>query len=61
VKLAGKAKRVEKSESIEVSIPQEAMTGTSEVIPTLTPFLHPPIQHVKGLLNRRELPAELAH
>jgi hexokinase len=32
VKLAGKAKRVEKSESIEVSIPQEAMTGTSEVL-----------------------------
>eukprot|EP00243_Klebsormidium_subtile_P002992 TRINITY_DN16126_c0_g1_i1.p1 TRINITY_DN16126_c0_g1~~TRINITY_DN16126_c0_g1_i1.p1 ORF type:complete len:513 (-),score=122.60 TRINITY_DN16126_c0_g1_i1:323-1861(-) len=30
VKLAGKAKRVEKSESIEVSIPPEAMLGTSE-------------------------------
>lgn len=31
VKLAGKAKRVEKSEAIEVSIPPEAMLGTSEV------------------------------
>lgn len=39
VKLAGKAKRVEKQESIEVSIPQEAMLGTSEVSLILSKYI----------------------